>query len=56
MVENWNISENRGGGGVFFGNCVNRSIFIRFQNEWHQIVQKSYALIATNQDKKKGSS
>ena len=34
MVENWNISENRGGES-FFGNCVNRSIFLRFQNEWH---------------------
>ena len=43
-MENWNISENRGGCGSVFGNCVNRSIFIRFRNGWHQIVQKSNPL------------
>ena len=44
MVENWNISESRGGGS-FFWNCVNRSIFIRFQNGRDQIVWKSNPLI-----------
>ena len=34
-----------GGGGSFFWNCVNRSIFIRFQNGRDQIVWKSNPLI-----------
>ena len=44
MVENWNISENRGGR-KFFWNCVNRSIFLRFWKRRHQIVWKSNPLI-----------
>ena len=39
------FSTNFGGFGLFFGNCVNRSIFIRFQNGRLQIVQKSNPLI-----------
>ena len=35
-----------GGAGSFFGNCVNRSIFLRFQKRRHQIVRKSNPLIA----------
>ena len=33
------------GGTDFFWNSVNRSIFLRFWNEWHQIVWKSNPLI-----------
>ena len=40
------FSANRGGGGSFFWNCINRLIFLWFQKRRHQIVRKSNPLIA----------